>query len=74
MHISKDQLEALLLIGLRFAELTSLDYELNSNYNELEDLQQQMRVVYQQLLDGDANEFTIDELTQYIIDLNICII
>ena len=68
MHISKDQLEALLLIGLEFAECSFDDNE------KLDDLKTQMTVVYQRLLDGDANEFTIDELTQYIINLNICII
>jgi hypothetical protein len=57
MHISKDQLEALLLIGLEFAECSFDDNE------KLDDLKTQMTVVYQRLLDGDANEFTIDELT-----------
>jgi hypothetical protein len=56
MHISKYQLEVLLSSCLRFADLRLS----HTTFNDLED---------QQLLDGDKDEVTIENLTQYIIDL-----
>ena len=66
MHISKDQLEVLLSSCLHFADLR-LSHTMP---NDLEDLQTQIKVCYQRLLDGDPGEITIDQLTQYIINLD----
>jgi hypothetical protein len=65
MHISKYQLEVLLSSCLRFADLRLS----HTTFNDLEDLQTEISVCYQQLLDGDKDEVTIENLTQYIIDL-----